>query len=184
VTGVPDSSISAAIGFAELTGIPYELGLIKNRYVGRTFIQPSQALREQGVKMKLSAVRGVVEGKRVVMVDDSIVRGTTSRRIVTLLREAGAKEVHVRISSPPIANPCFYGIDTSTHEELIASNHSVEEIREMIGADSLAFLSVEGLIEGIGRPYEGETKGQCLACFTGRYPTEIYQDTVLPHEKA
>ena len=156
MTGVPDSSISAAIGFAELTGIPYELGLIKNRYVGRTFIQPSQALREQGVKMKLSAVRGVVEGKRVVMVDDSIVRGTTSKRIVTLLREAGAKEVHVRISSPPIKNPCFYGIDTSTHEELIASNNSVEEIREMIGADSLAFLSVEGLVEGIGRPYEGE----------------------------
>ncbi|QGQ44140.1 amidophosphoribosyltransferase [Metabacillus sediminilitoris] len=183
VTGVPDSSISAAIGFAELTGIPYELGLIKNRYVGRTFIQPSQALREQGVKMKLSAVRGVVEGKRVVMVDDSIVRGTTSRRIVNLLREAGATEVHVRISSPPIANPCFYGIDTSTHEELIAANHSVEEIRQIIGADSLAFLSVEGLLEGIGRPYEGEFKGQCLACFTGRYPTEIYPDTVLPHEK-
>ncbi len=184
VTGVPDSSISAAIGFAELTGIPYELGLIKNRYVGRTFIQPSQSLREQGVKMKLSAVRGVVEGKRVVMVDDSIVRGTTSRRIVNMLREAGATEVHVRISSPPIANPCFYGIDTSTHEELIASNHSVEEIRQIIGADSLAFLSVEGLLEGIGRPYEGELKGQCLACFTGRYPTEIYADTVMPHEKA
>lgn len=184
VTGVPDSSISAAIGFAELTGIPYELGLIKNRYVGRTFIQPSQSLREQGVKMKLSAVRGVVEGKRVVMVDDSIVRGTTSKRIVNMLREAGATEVHVRISSPPIANPCFYGIDTSTHEELIAANHSVEEIRQIIGADSLAFLSVEGLLEGLGRPYEGETKGQCLACFTGRYPTEIYADTVLPHEKA
>ncbi len=184
VTGVPDSSISAAIGFAELTGIPYELGLIKNRYVGRTFIQPSQSLREQGVKMKLSAVRGVVEGKRVVMVDDSIVRGTTSKRIVNMLREAGAREVHVRISSPPIANPCFYGIDTSTHEELIASNHSVEEIRQIIGADSLAFLSVEGLLEGLGRPYEGETRGQCLACFTGRYPTEIYADTVLPHEKA
>jgi len=184
VTGVPDSSISAAIGFAELTGIPYELGLIKNRYVGRTFIQPSQSLREQGVKMKLSAVRGVVEGKRVVMVDDSIVRGTTSKRIVNMLREAGATEVHVRISSPPIANPCFYGIDTSTHEELIAANHSVEEIRQIIGADSLAFLSVEGLLEGLGRPYEGETRGQCLACFTGRYPTEIYADTVLPHEKA
>ncbi|MFC0273207.1 amidophosphoribosyltransferase [Metabacillus herbersteinensis] len=183
VTGVPDSSISAAIGYAELTGIPYELGLIKNRYVGRTFIQPSQELREQGVKMKLSAVRGVVEGKRVVMVDDSIVRGTTSKRIVTLLREAGATEVHVRISSPPIKNPCFYGIDTSTHEELIASSNSVEEMRQIIGADSLAFLSVEGLLEGIGRPYEDEKRGQCLACFTGSYPTEIYADTVLPHEK-
>ncbi|MDX5476120.1 MAG: amidophosphoribosyltransferase [Bacillaceae bacterium] len=183
VTGVPDSSISAAIGFAEAADIPYELGLIKNRYVGRTFIQPSQSLREQGVKMKLSPVRGVVEGKRVVMVDDSIVRGTTSRRIVNMLREAGATEVHVRISSPPIKNPCFYGIDTSTHEELIASNHSVEEIRRIIGADSLSFLSEGGLLEAIGRPYEGEYRGQCMACFTGKYPTEIYSDTVLPHEK-
>ncbi|MCY7798227.1 amidophosphoribosyltransferase [Bacillus haynesii] len=183
VTGVPDSSISAAIGYAEATGIPYELGLIKNRYVGRTFIQPSQSLREQGVRMKLSAVRGVVEGKRVVMVDDSIVRGTTSRRIVRMLREAGATEVHVRISSPPIAHPCFYGIDTSTHEELIASSHSVEEIRQEIGADTLSFLSIEGLLSGIGRQYEGENCGQCMACFTGKYPTEIYQDTVLPHVK-
>lgn len=183
VTGVPDSSISAAIGYAEATGIPYELGLIKNRYVGRTFIQPSQSLREQGVRMKLSAVRGVVEGKRVVMVDDSIVRGTTSRRIVTMLREAGATEVHVRISSPPIAHPCFYGIDTSTHEELIASSHSVEEIRQEIGADTLSFLSIEGLLSGIGRQYEDENRGQCMACFTGKYPTEIYQDTVLPHVK-
>ncbi|QFT87442.1 Amidophosphoribosyltransferase precursor [Bacillus sp. THAF10] len=183
VTGVPDSSISAAIGYAEFSGIPYELGLIKNRYVGRTFIQPSQALREQGVKMKLSPVRGVVEGKRVVMVDDSIVRGTTSRRIVRMLREAGATEVHVRISSPPIKNPCFYGIDTSTHEELIASSHSVEEMREIIGADSLAFLTPGGLVEAIDRPFDGETRGQCMACFTGKYPTEIFPDTVLPHEK-
>lgn len=183
VTGVPDSSISAAIGYAEASGIPYELGLIKNRYVGRTFIQPSQSLREQGVKMKLSPVRGVVEGKRVVMVDDSIVRGTTSRRIVKMLRDAGATEVHVCISSPPIKNPCFYGIDTSTHEELIASSHSVEEIRQIIGADTLTFLSPEGLVEAIGRPYEGESRGQCMACFTGKYPTEIFPDTVLPHEK-
>ncbi|MFS0820666.1 amidophosphoribosyltransferase [Bacillus sp. 1P02SD] len=183
ITGVPDSSISAAIGYAEQSGIPYELGLIKNRYVGRTFIKPSQSLREQGVKMKLSAVRGVVEGKRVVMVDDSIVRGTTSRRIVTMLREAGATEVHVCISSPPMKNPCFYGIDTSTHEELIASSHSVEEIRELIGADTLTFLSPEGLVKAIGRPFEGETRGQCMACFTGKYPTEIFPDTVLPHEK-
>ncbi|MGE8207708.1 amidophosphoribosyltransferase [Heyndrickxia sp. NPDC080065] len=183
VTGVPDSSISAAIGYAEAAGIPYELGLIKNRYVGRTFIQPSQSLREQGVKMKLAPVRGVVEGKRVVMVDDSIVRGTTSKRIVTMLREAGAKEVHVCISSPPMKNPCFYGIDTSTHEELIASKYSVEEIREIIGADSLTFLSVEGMLKSIGRPQDGNQCGQCLACFTGNYPTEIYPDTVLPHEK-
>ncbi|KOO41236.1 amidophosphoribosyltransferase [Priestia koreensis] len=183
ITGVPDSSISAAIGFAEQSGIPYELGLIKNRYVGRTFIQPSQELREQGVKMKLSPVRKIVEGKRVVMVDDSIVRGTTSRRIVSMLREAGATEVHVRISSPPIKNPCFYGIDTSTHEELIASTYSVEEIRKLIGADTLEFLSPEGMVDAIGRPYEGKYRGQCMACFNGQYPTEIYPDTVLPHEK-
>lgn len=178
VTGVPDSSISVAIGYAEATGIPYEMGLIKNRYVGRTFIQPSQSLREQGVKMKLSPVRGVVEGKRVIMVDDSIVRGTTSRRIVTMLKEAGATEVHVIISSPPIKNPCFYGIDTSTKEELIAGNHSVEEIREIIGADTLTFLSAEGMVKAIGRK-----DGQCLACFTGQYPTEIYPSTLHPYEK-
>jgi len=175
VTGVPDSSISAAIGYAEAAGIPYEMGLIKNKYVGRTFIQPSQSLREQGVKMKLSPVRGVVEGKRVIMVDDSIVRGTTSRRIVKMLKEAGATEVHVLISSPPIKNPCYYGIDTSSREELIASQLSVEELREMIEADSLTFLSKEGMVEAIGRPDEGETGGQCLACFTGQYPTEIYE---------
>lgn len=178
VTGVPDSSISVAIGYAEASGIPYEMGLIKNRYVGRTFIQPSQSLREQGVKMKLSPVRGVVEGKRVIMVDDSIVRGTTSRRIVTMLKEAGATEVHVLISSPPIKNPCFYGIDTSTKEELIAGNNSVEEIREIIGADTLTFLSTEGMVKAIGRK-----DGQCLACFTGQYPTEIYPSTLHPYEK-
>lgn len=176
VTGVPDSGNSAAIGYAEASGIPYEMGLLKNRYVGRTFIQPSQSLREQGVKMKLSPVRGVVEGKRVVMVDDSIVRGTTSKRIVQMLKDAGAKEVHVMISSPPIKNPCFYGIDTSDKDELIAAKLSVEEIRELIGADSLTFLSVEGTVEAIGRPFEGENRGQCLACFNGKYPTEIYSD--------
>ena len=174
VTGVPDSSISAAIGYAEAAGIPYELGLIKNRYVGRTFIQPSQSLREQGVKMKLSPVRGVVEGKRVIMVDDSIVRGTTSRRIVNLLREAGATEVHVVISSPPITDPCFYGIDTSTREELIAADKTVEDIRQIINADTLTFLSTKGMVEAIGREDGSETGGHCLACFTGKYPTEIY----------
>ncbi|KIL47000.1 amidophosphoribosyltransferase [Jeotgalibacillus campisalis] len=183
VTGVPDSSISAAIGYAEAANIPYEMGLIKNRYIGRTFIQPSQELREQGVKMKLSPVRGVVEGKRVIMVDDSIVRGTTSRRIVNMLKDAGATEVHVMISSPPIKNPCFYGIDTSTHEELIASKNSVEEIRQIIGADSLSFLSVDGMVTAIGRPDTSENKGHCLACFTGKYPTEIYPDTLHPYEK-
>lgn len=174
VTGVPDSSISAAIGFAEASGIPYELGLIKNRYVGRTFIKPTQALREQGVKMKLSPVRGVVEGKRVIMVDDSIVRGTTSRRIVRMLRDAGATEVHVVISSPPIKNPCFYGIDTSRREELIANDKSIEEIRQIIEADTLTFLSVEGTVEAIGETGPGEYGGHCMACFTGNYPTEIY----------
>ncbi|SFE88944.1 amidophosphoribosyltransferase [Alteribacillus iranensis] len=184
VTGVPESSISAAIGYAEQAGIPYELGLIKNRYVGRTFIKPSQELREQGVKMKLSAVRGVVEGKRVVMVDDSIVRGTTSRRIVRLLKDAGALEVHVRISSPPITHPCFYGIDTSTKEELIAATHSIEEMREQMGADSLTFLSTDGMLEGINHGGKDSACGRCMACFTGEYPTEIYQDTLHPHDKA
>jgi amidophosphoribosyltransferase len=178
VTGVPDSSISAAIGYAEVSGIPYEMGLIKNKYVGRTFIQPSQTLREQGVKMKLSAVRGVVEGKRVVMVDDSIVRGTTSRRIVTMLKEAGATEVHVVISSPPIKNPCFYGIDTSSKEELIASDKSVEEIRKLIGADTLTFISTEGMMKAFGQTEADGTNGYCLACFNGNYPTEIYPDTL------
>jgi amidophosphoribosyltransferase len=173
VTGVPDSSISAAIGFAEQTGIPYELGLIKNRYTGRTFIQPSQELREQGVKMKLSAVRKVVEGKRVVMIDDSIVRGTTSLRIVNLLREAGAKEVHVRISSPPFKNPCFYGIDTPSRKELIASLHTIEEIRKLINADSLHFLTKEGMIDSIGRSNSEYNRGHCLACFDDDYPTPL-----------
>ncbi|MGG1662630.1 amidophosphoribosyltransferase [Brevibacillus sp. NRS-1366] len=180
VTGVPDSSISAAIGFAEATGIPYEIGLIKNRYVGRTFIQPSQELRERAVYLKLSAVRKVVEGKRVVMIDDSIVRGTTSNRIVRMLREAGAKEVHVRISSPPVMNSCFYGIDTSTRDELIAATKSIEEIRQIIEADSLSFLSVEGMIEAIGRQDSDPNKGHCLACFTGEYPTEIEFEEALP----
>lgn len=173
VTGVPDSSISAAIGFAEQTGIPYELGLIKNRYMGRTFIEPSQSLREQGVKMKLSAVRKVVEGKRVVMIDDSIVRGTTSLRIVNLLREAGAKEVHVRISSPPYMNPCFYGIDTPSKKDLIASSHSVEEIRQRINADSLYFMSKEGLLESIGRSSTEYNGALCTGCFDHDYPTAI-----------
>lgn len=163
VTGVPDSSISAAIGFAEESGIPYEMGLIKNRYIGRTFIQPTQELRERGVKMKLSPVVQVVRGKKVVMVDDSIVRGTTSRRIVKMLKEAGAKEVHVAISSPPLSNPCFYGIDISSDSELIATGKTVDEICEAIGADSLTFLSPEGLVEAVGRPFDDEDGGLCMA---------------------
>ena len=183
VTGVPDSSISAAIGFAEASGIPYELGLIKNRYVGRTFIQPTQELRERGVYLKLSAVRKVVEGKRVVMIDDSIVRGTTSSRIVKMLREAGATEVHVRISSPPVMHPCFYGIDTSTREELIAATKPVEEIRRFFGADSLSFLSLEGMLQAIGRTDTAANCGHCLACFTGKYPTEVEYEAALPAKK-
>lgn len=178
VTGIPDSSISAAIGYAESIGLPYEMGVIKNRYVGRTFIQPSQELREQGVKMKLSPVRGIVAGKRVVMIDDSIVRGTTSKRIVRMLKEAGATEVHVRISSPPIKFPCYYGIDMSTREELIAANHSVEEMRQILGADSLAFLSKEGMERAIVRD-KSINQGICDACFTGNYSITYEEDSSL-----
>jgi amidophosphoribosyltransferase len=174
VIGVPDSSISSAIGYAEESGIPYEIGLIKNRYIGRTFIQPSQELRARGVRLKLNAVRRIVEGQRVVLIDDSIVRGTTSGRIVTMLREAGAVEVHVRIASPPVTHSCFYGIDTSSRDELIAARKSVEEIREYIGADSLAFLSEPTMMKAFG--HEDADHGHCNACFTGKYPTEIYED--------
>ncbi|MDY3979636.1 MAG: amidophosphoribosyltransferase [Tidjanibacter sp.] len=169
VIGVPDSSLSAAIGYSEASGIPYEMGLVKSKYVARTFIQPSQALREKGVRMKLSAVRSIVGGKRVVLVDDSIVRGTTSQRIVGLLRDFGATEVHVRIASPQMKHPCFYGVDTSTYDELISAYRSVEQVREIIGADSLAFLSPEALLQS------GRRSELCMACFTGHYPTELYQ---------
>lgn len=174
VIGVPNSSLSAASGYAEASGIPYEMGLVKNQYVARTFIQPTQELREQGVRMKLSAVRGVVAGKKVIMVDDSIVRGTTSRRIVQLLKDAGAAEVHVRISSPPLKYPCFYGIDIQNQKELIAADYSVEEIREKIGADSLSFLSVEGTVDSIGLKFDAPHNGLCMSYFTGDYPTPLY----------
>ncbi len=174
VIGVPNSSLSAASGYAEYSGIPYELGLVKNQYIARTFIQPTQELREQGVRMKLSAVRGVVEGKRVVLVDDSIVRGTTSRRIVQLLKEAGAKEVHLRIASPPLKYPCFYGIDIQTRKELIAANLTLAEIQECVAADSLAFLSEAGLIDAIGLDFEAPYSGLCMAYFNGDYPTPLY----------
>lgn len=169
VVGVPDSSLSAALGYAEESGLPYEMGLVKSKYVGRTFIEPSQAMRERGVKMKLSAVRSIVSGKRVVLVDDSIVRGTTSLKIINLLRDAGAREVHVRIASPMMTHPCFYGVDTSTKEELLCSHRTLEEARMKIGADSLAFLSPTAT--SASRPAD---KGLCLACFTGIYPTPIY----------
>ena len=168
VIGVPDSSLSAAQGYAEASGLPYEMGLIKSKYVGRTFILPTQSLREKGVKMKLSPVRSIVKGKRVVIVDDSIVRGTTSLKIVNMLREAGALEVHVRIASAPLKYTCFYGVDVHTPEELISNSNSVEKVCEMIGADSLAFLSHKGMLAA------GRRSDLCLACFNHEYPTKLY----------
>lgn len=174
VIGVPNSSLSAASGYAETSGIPYEMGLVKNQYVGRTFIQPTQELREEGVRMKLSAVRGVVAGKTIILVDDSIVRGTTIRRIVKLLKQAGAKEVHVRISAPPLKYPCFYGIDIQTKKELIAASLSQVEIKETIEADSLEFLSEQGLIDAVGLNLDAPYSGLCMAYFNGDYPTKLY----------
>lgn len=169
VTGIPDSSISAAIGYAEECGLPYEMGVIKNRYIGRTFIQPSQELRDKGVKMKLSPVKGVVDGKRIVLIDDSIVRGTTTKRIVKLLKEAGALEVHVRISAPSIENACYYGVGVASEKELIAANHTNEEIVDITKADSLEFLSSEGLEKAIIQE-KSINQGICSACMTGDYP--------------
>ena len=163
-----DSSLSAAMGYAEASGLPYEMGLIKNKYIGRTFIQPSQEMRDKGVKMKLSPVLSIVSGKRVVLIDDSIVRGTTSLRIVRMLREAGATEVHVRIASPMIKFPCFYGVDISTYDELLCARRTLEEARQKIEADSLAFLSESALYEASKR------SDLCLACFSGVYPTALY----------
>jgi len=172
VVPVPDSGVPAALGFAEESGLDFDFGLIRNHYVGRTFIEPQDAIRHFGVKVKLNAQRGVLEGKRVVVVDDSIVRGTTSRKIVTMLRAAGAREVHMRISSPPTIGPCYYGVDTPTRSELIATGHSIDAIREYITADSLAFLSEEGLYAFAG----SDRNGFCDACFTGRYPIPVSDD--------
>jgi amidophosphoribosyltransferase len=166
VIPVPDSGVPAALGFSEGSGIPFETGLIRNHYVGRTFIEPEQSIRHFGVKVKLNAVPDVLAGKRVVVVDDSIVRGTTSRKIVKMLRHAGAKEVHMRISSPPIVSPCFYGIDTPTKRELIGSSHSQQEIKKYITADSLAYLSLEGMLNAA----PGRSDHYCNACFTEQYP--------------
>jgi amidophosphoribosyltransferase len=174
VIGVPDSSISAATGYAEESGIPYEVGLIKNRYIARTFILPSQNRREAALKLKLNPLRKVIEGKRVVLVDDSIVRGTTSKHLVTLLREAGAREVHMRISSPPYRNACHYGIDTSASKDLIARGRELEAIRDHIGADSLYYLSTEGMIQAVGVPTDAG-RGFCLACFNADYPVPVIE---------
>ena len=177
VVPVPDSGVPAAIGYAAESGIPFRMGLIRNHYIGRTFIEPEQAIRDFGVRLKLNPVRRLLEGHRVVLVDDSIVRGTTSRKIVRMVREAGAAEVHVRISCPPTASPCHYGIDTPTKIELIASRNSIEQIREFIGADSLGYLSLESL-----RAALEDTEGKfCTSCYTGVYPTENIQLEVEAH---
>lgn len=170
VVGVPDSGLSAAMGYAEQSGIPYEMGFIKNRYVGRTFIQPSQAMREKGVQMKISAVRSIVSGKRVVLVDDSIVRGTTCLKIVRLMRAAGASEVHVRIASPMMTHPCYYGVDTSSKAELLCSTRTLDEACKMIEADSLGYVSCESSVASTAGCSE-----LCLACFNGEYPTSLYK---------
>ena len=170
VVPVPDSGNTAALGFSTESGIPFRLGLIRNHYIGRTFIEPSQSVRDFGVKLKLNPVRSLLEGKRVALIDDSIVRGTTSKKIVRLIRNAGAKEVHMRISCPPTISPCFYGVDTPSKKHLIAANKTIEEIRAFIGADSLAYLSLEGLKKACG---EGESATYCSACYTGHYPTNL-----------
>jgi amidophosphoribosyltransferase len=170
VVPVPDSGVAAAIGYSAESGIPYRQALIRNHYVGRTFIEPSQAIRDFGVKLKLNPVKYLLQGKRVILVDDSIVRGTTSRKIVRMVRQAGAREVHLRISCPPTVSPCFYGVDTPTRSELIASNHTTEEIRRFVEADSLAYLSLASLREAV----DDERKHEyCYACYTGDYPTEL-----------
>ncbi len=170
VIAVPDSGVPAAIGYAHQSGIPYDVGLIRSHYVGRTFIEPQQSIRHFGVKLKLSAVREVLRGKRVVVVDDSIVRGTTSRKIVKMIKDAGATEVHLRISSPPTRWPCYYGIDTPSRQELIASSHSVEEIAKYVTADSIGYLSLEGLGEAVG---DRSSSTFCNACFSGQYLTAV-----------
>jgi len=171
VVPVPDSGVPAAVGYAMESRIPFRMGLIRNHYIGRTFIEPSQAIRNFGVKLKLNPVRGLMDGKRVILVDDSIVRGTTSRKIVRMVREAGAKEVHVRISCPPTISPCYYGVDTPTREELIASSKSPEEIRRFLGADSLGYVSLAGMRQSVN-----DTKGSfCTSCYTGNYPTDLVQ---------
>jgi amidophosphoribosyltransferase len=170
VCPVPDSGMAAALGYAQESGLPFEWGLIRNHYVGRTFIQPRQAARTVGVRIKLNPVRHVIEGRRVVLIDDSIVRGTTSRKIVQMVREAGAREVHLRISSPPTTGPCYYGIDTPLKSELIAATQELDEIRRFVGADSLSYLSVSGLLAAAG---EEPGRRHCTACFTGRYPVAV-----------
>ncbi|MEI9916294.1 MAG: amidophosphoribosyltransferase [Methylovirgula sp.] len=174
VVPVPDSGVPAALGFSQESGIPFELGIIRNHYIGRTFIQPTQSIRELGVRLKHSANRAAIAGKRIILIDDSIVRGTTSVKIVQMMREAGAREVHFRISSPPITHPDYYGIDTPERDKLLAATHSLDEMRDYIGCDSLAFLSVEGLYRAMGEPARDPVRPQFTDhCFTGDYPTNL-----------
>jgi len=178
IVPVPDSGVTAALGYAEEAGIPFRLGLIRNHYVGRTFIEPEQRVRDFGVRLKLNPVRNLLEGKRVVLIDDSIIRGTTSRKIVRMVRGAGAKEVHLRISCPPTISPCFYGVDTPSKRDLIAANKSIEEIRRFIEADSLAYLSLDGLLNCCHGPLNTQF---CTACYTGNYPTPLFDvEEILP----
>ncbi|HEY6036317.1 MAG TPA: amidophosphoribosyltransferase, partial [Kofleriaceae bacterium] len=176
VIPVPDSGVPAAIGYSKESGIPFEMGLIRSHYVGRTFIEPQDSIRHFGVRLKLSPVRSIVDGKRVVVVDDSLVRGTTSRKIVKMLRGAGAREVHLRISAPPTTHPCFYGIDTPTRSELVAASHSIEEINKYVTSDTLSYLSHEGMMGALG---DATGAGYCSACFTGKYPVALGQSADL-----
>jgi amidophosphoribosyltransferase len=176
VIPVPDSGVYAALGYSKQSGIPVKFALVRNHYVGRTFIEPKQSIRHFGVKIKLNPVRGLIEGRRVILVDDSIVRGTTSRKIIKMVRKAGAREVHLMISSPPIVSPCYYGIDTPTRRELIASSHTVQEIENYLGVDSLGYLSIEGMLQSVGAEEGGAPF--CTSCFTGDYPVKPPGDTL------
>jgi amidophosphoribosyltransferase len=173
IVPVPDSGVAAAIGYARQSGINYRQAIIRNHYIGRTFIEPSQSIRSFGVRLKLNPIRDLIEGRRIVLVDDSIVRGTTSKKIVQMVREAGAKEVHMRVSCPPTVSPCYYGVDTPRKADLIAAQMSVEEVRRFIEADSLGYLSLEGMLEAIGL----EAGSACVACWNGNYPTPVANGT-------
>src|SRR5271154_2219693 len=186
VVPVPDSGVPAAVGYSRESGVPFELGIIRNHYVGRTFIQPTQSVRELGVRMKHSANRAAIEGKRIILIDDSLVRGTTSKKIVRMMRDAGAREVHFRIASPPITHPDYYGIDTPEQDKLLAATHDLEGMRKFIGADSLAFLSVDGIYRAMGEKARDPARPQFTDhCFTGEYPTPLTDRTAEdapPHQ--